>query len=248
MDIPESHPRHLSLKLRERIAQGIRDGLVAPAGLAAHGRGEAFDYLLGEKTIPEAREQARAAAAALLLSGSPVISVNGNSTVLAPGETVELAAEVGAMIEVNLFHSSDERVEKLASFLEEAGAAKVLGRDKNSLIPGIDHDRGGCSSDGIFSADTVLVLLEDGDRTEALSAMGKLVIAVDLNPLSRTARTCDIPVVDNVTRALPEISKMAREMRSRSPEELREIIGNFNSRESLRRVILAIAERLKKEY
>ncbi|MDP7266374.1 MAG: phosphopantothenate/pantothenate synthetase [Candidatus Thermoplasmatota archaeon] len=248
MDIPESHPRYLSLTLRERITQGMKDGLVAPAGLAAHGRGEAFDYLLGEYTIPEAREQARAAAAALLLSKSPVISVNGNSTVLASVETIELAAELGAKIEVNLFHSSEERVAKLVSFFEDKGASDVLGTNRNSLIPGIDHNRGGCCSKGIYSADTVLVLLEDGDRTRALKEMGKLVIAVDLNPLSRTARTCDIPVIDNITRALPEITRKVKEMRPLSREELKSIIDDFSNDLSLRKVIHTIAERLKKEY
>jgi len=248
MDIPKSHPRYLSLKLRERIAQGMKEGLVAPAGLAAHGRGEAFDYLLGEETIPEAKEQARVAAAALLLARSPVISVNGNSTVLASSDTIKLAEELGAKIEVNLFHASDDRAAKLVKFLEDAGASNVLGTNRNSLIPGIDHNRGGCARDGIFSADTVLVLLEDGDRTRALKDMGKLVIAVDLNPLSRTARTCDIPVVDNVTRALPEITRMAREISSQSSEDLSLTLENFNSDESLQRVIRFIAERLKNDY
>ncbi len=248
MDIPKSHPRYRSLKLRERIAQGLKDGLVAPAGLAAHGRGEAFDYLLGEKTIREAKEQAKAAAAALLLADSPVISVNGNSTVLAAGETVELAMETNAKIEVNLFHSSNERIAKLVSYLEDFGASEVLGKNRNSLIPGIDHNRGGCSKEGIFSADTVIVLLEDGDRTIALKEMGKRIIAVDLNPLSRTARTCDIPVIDNVTRALPEISRKVREMRSWSHGELKSTLENFKRDDSLRRMIRTIAERLKTEY
>ena len=35
---------------RERIEEGVREGVTSLAGLIAHGRGEAFDYLLGEKT------------------------------------------------------------------------------------------------------------------------------------------------------------------------------------------------------
>lgn len=49
----------------------------------------------------------------------------------------------------------------------------------------------------------VLVPLEDGDRTEALRRMGKTVIAIDLNPLSRTSRAANITIVDNVIRAVP---------------------------------------------
>ena len=53
---------------------------------------------------------------------------------------------------------------------------------------------------GIFSSDTVVIPLEDGDRAEALRRMGKFVIAIDLNPLSRTSRFADISIVDDVQR------------------------------------------------
>ena len=50
-------------------------------------------------------------------------------------------------------------------------------------------------------ADVVLVPLEDGDRCEALTSLGKQVIAVDLNPLSRTSRKATVTIVDEVSRA-----------------------------------------------
>ena len=235
----------MSLFLRERMTKGVEEGLVAPSGLAAHGRGEAFDYLLGEMTIPEARKQARAAAAALLLADSPVISVNGNSSVIALEETVDLAKATGASIEVNLFHPSEERVDKLVSLYERKEVVNVLGRIRDSAIPGLDHNRGRCSTEGIFAADTVLVLLEDGDRTEALMDMGKFVIAVDLNPLSRTARTCNIPVVDNVIRALPCISASVDEMKAAPLEELRMIVDSFKPEDSLEKVIGELIDGLR---
>jgi 4-phosphopantoate--beta-alanine ligase len=42
--------------------------------------------------------------------------------------------------------------------------------------------------------------LEDGDRCEALVAMGKTVIVIDLNPLSRSAKMGTITIVDELTR------------------------------------------------
>ena len=48
--IPKSHPRAKSLLIREKLVDGFDNGLVAKEGLLAQGRGEAFDYLLGEKT------------------------------------------------------------------------------------------------------------------------------------------------------------------------------------------------------
>jgi 4-phosphopantoate--beta-alanine ligase len=46
--------------------------------------------------------------------------------------------------------------------------------------------------------------------------MGKRVIAIDLNPLSRTARTATLTVVDELTRALPHITGACGEI---GPEE-----------------------------
>jgi 4-phosphopantoate--beta-alanine ligase len=48
--IPKSHPRAKSLLIREKLVSGFDSGLVAKEGLLAQGRGEAFYYLLGEKT------------------------------------------------------------------------------------------------------------------------------------------------------------------------------------------------------
>jgi 4-phosphopantoate--beta-alanine ligase len=60
---------------------------------------------------------------------------------------------------------------------------------------------------GIYKADVVLVPLEDGDRTLALKKSGKKVITFDLNPLSRTAVTADITIVDNVIRGINQLIK-----------------------------------------
>jgi 4-phosphopantoate--beta-alanine ligase len=57
-------------------------------------------------------------------------------------------------------------------------------------------DRRMVDPDGIYIADVVLVPLEDGDRTEALVKMGKKVIAIDLNPLSRTSQKASITIVE----------------------------------------------------
>ena len=124
---------------------------------------------------------------------------------------VKLAEKCNADIEVNLFHRSEERIRKIISLLEENGAKNVLGMEGNARIEGLEHDRAICSREGIYSADVVFVPLEDGDRCEALKKMGKKVITVDLNPLSRTARKADITIVDNVTRAIPNIIKYCDE-------------------------------------
>ena len=50
-DVPETHPRYLSLKIRDAITAGVEQGITSIHGLIAHGRGEAFDYLIGERRM-----------------------------------------------------------------------------------------------------------------------------------------------------------------------------------------------------
>jgi len=242
--IPKSHPRYLSLLTREKIAEMMRKGVVHESGLIAHGRGEAFDYLLGEQTIPPADQAEQVAAAALLIAVNPVVSVNGNVAALASEECVRLAEIVPAKLEVNLFHRSQDRVEKVVEELREKGAKMVLGSLTDAIIPGLDHDRALCTRDGIFSADVVLVPLEDGDRCQALRHMGKLVVAIDLNPLSRTAKTASITIVDNVTRALPRIRYWVDVLRKIRPADLETLVKRWNNEKNLRDVIAFLSKRL----
>lgn len=218
-NIPPTHPRYKSLLVRERLAAMAEEGVVAREGLIAHGRGEAFDYLFGEATQPFAIEASRAAACALLLARKPVLSVNGNVAALAAKEMVALAEAVPAVIEVNLFHRTPERVAKIAALLRDAGAARIVGEKPDATIPGLASERAKSSVAGAYGADVVLVPLEDGDRAGALAAMGKMVVTIDLNPLSRTARTAGITIVDELTRAIPALTQHVRELKPRPAEE-----------------------------
>ncbi|PSP28892.1 phosphopantothenate/pantothenate synthetase [Halobacteriales archaeon QH_2_65_14] len=232
LDIPESHPRYESLLTRHRIEEGVEKGITSKQGLIAEGRGEAFDYLLGEQTIPSADEAERVAAAHLLLADHPVLSVNGNVAALVPGETVELAEVTGSAIEVNLFNRTDERMRAIVDHLEAHGADDVKGLSADARIPGLDHERAKVDRDGIYEADVVLVPLEDGDRAEALAEMGKTEIVIDLNPLSRSVQTAAVPIVDNIIRAVPNITAHVRELADSSDGELQEIIDAFDAEEA----------------
>lgn len=231
--IPENHPRAESLRTRELLVDGFRRGLVAAEGLVAHGRGEAFDYLLGERTTRTARVAIRAAAALLLISKRPVISVNGNLAALCPKEIVKLAESTGAAIEVNLFYRTNERELAIKAELEKHGAKNVLGvgSKASATIPELQSDRRRVDPEGIFAADTVFVPLEDGDRTEALVKMGKKVITVDLNPISRTAKTSHVAIVDNIVRALPALVESAISLKN--DKTLQEIYDGFDNAKNL---------------
>ena len=235
MRISLNHPRFKSLKTRERLVAGFRKGIVVPQGLIAHGRGEAFDYLFGERTPKSSQVATRAAAALLLSAESPVISVNGNTAALLPQELVRLARSVPASLEVNLFHRKPIRERKIARVLERNGAREVLGVDKNTrtLIKGIASSRREVDPRGIAEADVVLVPLEDGDRAEALRKQGKKVIAIDLNPMSRTSQAATVTIVDNVTRAVPELERSIQRMRSFSRPRLDAISTGFDNERNL---------------
>jgi 4-phosphopantoate---beta-alanine ligase len=218
MKIPRSHPRYESLARREQLVGAWKSGVVVPEGLIAHGRGEAWDYLIGEGTSAPALVAERAAAAFLLAAKRPVISVNGNVAALASREVVRLSKAIPATIEVNLFHRSQARVDRIVRALLRAGAKEVLGGRPNARIPRLDSKRAFVHREGIYGADVVLVPLEDGDRAEALVRMKKTVISIDLNPLSRTSQRASIPIVDELSRALLNIGKFVHELKA-APEE-----------------------------
>ncbi|WP_135302022.1 4-phosphopantoate--beta-alanine ligase [Haloarcula amylovorans] len=241
VEVPESHPRYESLLTRHRIERGVDRGITSRQGLIAQGRGEAYDYLLGERTIQSADRAERAAAAYLLQAENAVISVNGNASALVPGELVELAEVTGAALEVNLFNRTEERMEAIAEFLREHGATEVLGLEADGRIPGLDHERGTVDADGIESADVVLVPLEDGDRAEALGEMGKTELVVDLNPLSRSAQVATVPIIDNIVRAIPNVTDHARELRD-DPDAQAAAIEAFDAAEALSAAERAIRE------
>jgi 4-phosphopantoate--beta-alanine ligase len=234
MVIPKNHPRNKSLMLREKLIEGYKKGLVSDEGLIAHGRGEAFDYLIGERTREPARRATKAAAAALLLAKNPVISVNGNTAALAAESVAELARELNCKIEVNLFYRTEERAGRIGGYLKNAGAKEVLGvSDAYGRIPELFSERRKVSVEGIYLADCVLIPLEDGDRCEALVKMGKTVIAIDLNPLSRTAVKAHITIVDELTRALPLLIEEVRELRLKDEKQLKSILKKYNNKKVL---------------
>ena len=156
MKIPKSHPRFESLQRRERLVRAWKAGVVVPEGLIAHGRGEAFDYLLGEETTAPALVAEKAAAAFLVRAARPVISVNGNVAALAASEVARLAKSIPATVEVNLFHRTEARVRIITQILRRAGAPNVLGLRPDARIPKLESKRAVSHRRGVFGADVVL--------------------------------------------------------------------------------------------
>ncbi|MFQ5831745.1 MAG: phosphopantothenate/pantothenate synthetase [Candidatus Thorarchaeota archaeon] len=247
--VPADHPRKDSLDIRERIIEGHEANVVATAGLLAHGRGEAFDYLIGERTNEHAKSACRAAVAAILLADHPVISVNGNVCALVPEDLVMLSELTGAPLEINLFYYRPERERAIAEALREAGAEEILGTSDRAseTIPELSSNRRKVDSEGIAKADLVLVPLEDGDRTEALRAMDKFVVTIDLNPLSRTSIFSNITIVDNVVRTLPLMVEYSREMQTWPKERLRNTVSSFDNIVNLKQALALMIDHLSSQ-
>ena len=244
--IPKSHPRAKSLLIREKLVNGFDNGLVAKEGLLAQGRGEAFDYLLGEKTGKASKQAIKAAAAQLLLAKMPVISVNGNIAALCPKQIVRLSKQIKAKLEVNLFYANEKRKQAIIKTLKKNGASEILGTNPtlSTKLPDIDSARRIVDKNGIFTADVVVVPLEDGDRTLALRKVGKIVITFDLNPLSRTSQTANITIVDNVTRAIDLLIDELKKLSKKNKRILRKIVIDFDNKKNLAENVIQIKNNL----
>ena len=136
-----------------------------------------------------------------------MLSLNGNVVALAGKEMLQLAAMLECPVEINIFYRTPERMEALLSHLEAVKSSEgidvqILGAEPNAKIPGLEGPRANCTKEGILDSDVIMVPLEDGDRCEALVSMGKTVIVIDLNPLSRSAKMGNITIVDELTRVV----------------------------------------------
>lgn len=248
MKIDPSHPRAASLRIRERLVWGVKKGLTSTAGLLAHGRGEAFDYLLGEKTNYFALKAINAAASYLLLAKKPIISINGNSTALSADAFIKLAGLLHCKIEVNLFHFSRKRQRLIENYINNLSPGIVLmsSKSSNTMIPRVASHRKVVLREGIGNADVVLVPLEDGDRCASLIALGKKVITIDLNPLSRTAQYATVTILDNIARVMPLLIKSVTLLRSKPEKHLKNIVNCYRNSIVMTEALHLIHRRLTK--
>lgn len=241
--VSRSHPRYLSLFYRDMLANGVKKGLTSLQGLTAHGRGEAFDYLIGEKTCQFALSAIKTASAMLILAKYPVLSINGNTSALIPKEYIQLAKLLDAKLEINLFHKSSVREQKILNYFKHLGAKEVFLADTVQITT-IKSNRRKISSKGQAKADVILIPLEDGDRTQALISLGKKVITIDLNPLSRTAQKATITIIDNIVRAIPILVETIRIFQHYPRKQLLEMVQKYDNSTVISQALAHINSRL----
>jgi 4-phosphopantoate--beta-alanine ligase len=145
-----------------------------------------------------------------------------------------LSQVLNSPLEVNLFHASREREDRIRNHLLSHGAGQVLLPQRDFVFPGLDSNRRFVNGQGIFRADVIFVPLEDGDRCEALIQSGRKVVTIDLNPLSRTARKASITIVDNIVRAAPLLVDRVTAFASEPRAILDNFLENYDNGQTLR--------------
>ena len=117
--VPSSHPRYVSLMTRDKIVAGVEAGVTSIHGLIAPGRGEAFDYLLGERTHDFAHAAIQEAARVLAQAKHPVLSINGNVAALAAEEMMRFGQRPKAALlsHSNFGSANSESARKMRSAL-----------------------------------------------------------------------------------------------------------------------------------
>ena len=231
-----SHPRYESLLSRHKLEIAAANGMLADSAMIAHGRGEAFDYLLGEKTSDSAMLATENALAHMMAARQPIITINGNTAALAGRELLEIAQALNCPVELNIFYRTEPRIDALIKHLEaiklEHGiTTTILGENPDARIPNLEGPRAKCCSMGILSSDVIMVPLEDGDRCEALVKMGKTVIVVDLNPMSRSAKMASITIVDEISRVANNMIQLIEA--DNQPEIDIEFVNSKNLQDSI---------------
>lgn len=243
----KDHPRYQSLVYRDKIVKAHQNGILADSGMIAHGRGETFDYLIGEKTTHNSQNTIDVASCYFLTSKKPVLSVNGNTTALVSEDIAQLSKLLDIPVEINLYYRTPERITKIEEVYRKLGVKEILGTDEDDFIdtPDLNGPRSPVSIDGIKKADLVFIPLEDGDRAEKLAKLDKNIINVDLNPLSRTAQTSTVTIVDNIVRAMPALIKSVNKNMNNDKKELTAKINKFNNKENLNNAIHDIIKRFE---
>ena len=74
--------------------------------------------------------------------------------------------------------------------------------------------------------------------------MGKKVIAIDLNPLSRTAAAATVTIVDNIIRGLPLLTYAVQELKHADKKSFTHLITTYNNNKNLAQAIKTIHKRL----
>ena len=78
--------------------------------------------------------------------------------------------------------------------------------------------------------------------------MGKRVIAIDLNPLSRTAKKATVSIVDNILRAVPQLTEEVRQLSNKPRPDLEKILNEYDNQKTLADAVQEIRDHLDEQF
>jgi 4-phosphopantoate--beta-alanine ligase len=70
--------------------------------------------------------------------------------------------------------------------------------------------------------------------------MKKKVITIDLNPLSRTAQSANISIIDNIVRAMPYLVETTKKIKNMKRSSLEKIVEEYDNQYNLDKSIKLI--------
>jgi len=71
-------------------------------------------------------------------------------------------------------------------------------------------------------------------------------LAIDLNPLSRTSKAATVMIVDEVTRAIPNMIESVGELKT-DLSKRRRLISTFDNKANIKKSVQMICKRLQKD-
>ena len=162
-DVPKTHPRYLSLALRDTIVAGVeqRDYLCPWAYRARAWGGFRLPHRGNDTTLRDGGNP-RGGGDASSRSTPCHLRQRAMLAALAPDGLIALGRVLNAPLEVNIFHTETGREQRIREHLLKHGASDVLMPTTQAQLSYIDSNRKFVHPDGIFKADVVFVPLEDG--------------------------------------------------------------------------------------
>ncbi|HEX7468980.1 MAG TPA: phosphopantothenate/pantothenate synthetase family protein, partial [Methanobacterium sp.] len=66
-------------------------------------------------------------------------------------------------------------------------------------------------------------------------------VTIDLNPLSRTAKTASITIIDNLVRALPNLLSEVEKLKKMDRNQLQKMLKDFDNEKNLQNSLEIVA-------
>ena len=173
-DVPKTHPRYLSLSLRDTIGcrRGARHHLYPRLNRTRTWRGFRLPHRGGDTTLRDGGDSCRPRRCSAW-QNTPVISVNGNVAALVPDGLVEIGTSPERSVRGQHFpHGNGTRTKNPRIPPEARRTRRAHADNRGATLLYRLQSGNSCIQTESLKRMSSVVPLEDGDRCEALRKMG----------------------------------------------------------------------------